>query len=154
MSRLNLNEPTGRLPISGPAPSRVEYPYGRPGDSFRNHAVRGKATCVAYHVGVDPNELGCVRKGNDYRYGTDDPRHAEMVADMRANGFRGGNGQRLHVWVTKDDIYMAEGNHRLRAAIEAGVLVDVEIRYYARVDEEFLLIPFDLENAKFRVVSD
>lgn len=152
---MRIGQSVGDFAIVGPKPRRVEYPYGLPGDGFRRHAKSLNATCVAYHMGVDPHSLAHLRNGNDYRYGTDDPRHLEMVEDMRNVGYRGGPGQRLIIHVTHDDAWFAEGNHRMRAALEAGLTsVEIEIRYLCNADEKRLLIPFDVEDTDIRVISD
>ena len=141
---MRIEMPAGRIAFDGPKPFRVEYPYGRPGDGFRGLAPEYKATCVAYHRGVDPRELADVRRGNGYRYGPGDELYERYKADMAANGYRGGDGQRIHIHVRPDDCYVAEGNHRLRIALEVGVTeVEIEVRYYCGIDAEHHLIPFD-----------
>lgn len=147
--------PTGRMPVAGPPPFRISYPFGRPGDGLRRLARPGKATCVALHRGVPPEGLAALRPGNGYRYGPGDPRHDAMVADMRENGYRGGDGGRIIVHVGDEEAWVAEGNHRLRAAIEAGLeAVEVEVRYLAGADVDYQLIPFDPDDPAIRVVED
>jgi hypothetical protein len=151
-SVMKIEIPAGRIEVEGPKPFRVEYPYGRPGDGFRSFAPENKATCVAYHRGVDPKALEGIRNGNEYRYGPGDARYEEILADMRQNGFRGGDGARLIIHVKPDDTYFAEGNHRMRIALEAGApTVEIEVRYYGSVDEEYHLIAFDDRDGTFRV---
>lgn len=145
----------GRFSINAPKPFRVEYPFGMPGDGFRKFAKEGKATCVAYHRGVDPASLSTLPAGNALRYGPGSEEFEALVGSMRRDGFVGGNGQRIIVHVSKDHAWVAEGNHRLAAAIAAGVdLVEVEVRYLANADEERLLIPFDPSDPAIRVVAD
>ena len=152
---MKFDIPAGRMPLDAPKPFRVEYPFGRPGDAFRRLAPDYKATCVAYHRGVDPRLLAALEPGNGYRYGPGDERYDSILADMRANGYRGGDGGRIHVHVRPDRTYVAEGNHRVRLACAAELdAVEVEVRYYGSVDEEFLLIPFDHRDPAIRVYAD
>jgi len=143
------------MEISGPKPFRVEYPYGLPGDSFRKLAPEGKATCVAYHRGVDPRQLAEIPNGNELRYGPGDLLYETLKESMLEKGFVGGNGQRLIIHVDDERVWIAEGNHRLAIALEVGVQeVEIEIRYLGRADEDFLLIPFDCEDPEIRVIAD
>jgi hypothetical protein len=130
-----------------PQPFRVEYPYGRPGDSFRLWAKPGKATCVAYYRRVDPQLLAHIRAGNELRY---DP--AELVSGMRQHGYQGGPGGEIIVYVDDSGARIGEGNHRLAAALQANVPVDVQVRYLNRADEDHLLWPIDPKRA--RVIDD
>jgi hypothetical protein len=136
-----------------PKPYLIEYPYGTPTDSFRNFAKDYNSTAVCYYRGVDPQSLvGKVRAGNALRYEVDD-----LVTDMRANGFKGGDGQRIHIWVDTDgDAYFAEGNHRFTAALQAGVQIELEIRYKGNADLNpgFLVFPYDPADPAIRVISD
>ena len=147
--------PTGRMPIEAPAPFKVEYPYGRPGDSFRAYAHSEKATCVAYHRDVPLAALADIRAGNEFRAGPGVSWFDEIVESMKADGFRGGSGQRLIIHVSRDDIWLAEGNHRRLAGTIAGLEhVELEIRYLGNADEDFLLIPFDADDPVIKVVAD
>jgi len=90
-----------------------------------------------------------------YRYGEDDARYIEMVDDMRKHGFKGGNGQRIIVHVNDHDAWIAEGNHRIRAALAADLTsIDLEIRYLGNADENHLLIPFDPADGNIQVISE
>jgi hypothetical protein len=142
--------------IEGPLPYKVEYPYGLPGDGFRSHARQYNATCVAYHRGVDPAALASVCKaGNAYRYIPGDERYEELKQSMIDNGFVGGPGQMLIVHVDENGPRMAEGNHRLRVAVEIGIeKVDVQVRYLMNSDERIMLIPFDPESGGFPVIHE
>lgn len=133
-----------------PKPHRVSYPYGRPGDGFRRHAETGKATCVVEYRNIDPRLLKDVPRGNSLRYELDD-----LVADMKENGYRGGPGQNILVYVSNAGAKIGEGNHRLAAAILAGVPgVDVQVRYLNGADETNLIWPIDLENPSLQVIED
>ena len=147
--------PIGKLVIDGPKPFRVEYPFGMPGDSFRNFAREGKATCVAYHRGVDSRALAAVERGNKLRYGPGDDRFEALKAGMLEHGYLGGDGQRIIVHVDHERAWIAEGNHRLEAALKTGISdVEVEIRYLNRADEDHLLIAFDPHDPSIRVYAD
>jgi hypothetical protein len=142
-----------RMSITGAAPYRVEYPYGRPGDGFRSHAKDYNATCVAYHRKVNPAELkSVVEYGNAFRYGPGSERYEEIKASMQKDGFIGGDGQQIIVHVDRQRTWFGEGNHRMRIALEVGVeAVEVQIRYLQSVDEAYHVIPFDNESGRFRV---
>lgn len=150
---MKIDIPVGRMVIEGPKPYRVEFPFGVPGDGFRRNAREGKATCVAYHRGVDPFLIaGAVERGNQYRYGPGDDRYEEIKLSMEKDGF---DGQDLIIYVDGQRTWMGEGNHRLMIANDAGLrAVNLQIRYLNRVDEEFLLLPFDWQDPEIRVVSD
>lgn len=148
--------PDFRRPIEGPLPYRVEYPYGLPGDSFRSLARDGNATCVAYHRGVDPRKIApAVRNGNKFRYGPGDQQYEEIKKSMEANGFLGGDGQQIILYVDDFNVKIGEGNHRMRIALEVGLdAVDLQIRYLKNADEHFHFIPFDHESGLFKVISE
>ncbi len=141
--------------IQGPLPFRVEYPFGYPGDSFRSLASPYNATCVAYHKNVDPRQLAAiVERGNNFRYGPGDERYETLKKSMEVSGFKGGDGQRIIVHVDADRSWIAEGNHRMKVALEVGVQeIEVEIRYLGSADEKYQLIPFDYKSKKFNVVT-
>lgn len=152
---MKIDIPVGRIPIDGPKPFRVEYPYGLPDDCFRRLAKDYNSTCISYHKGVDPNLLSEIENGNQYRYGPGDPQYEEIKQSMIQNGFIGGSGQRLIVFVEKDRMYLAEGNHRLKIALDVGVpTVEIQIHYKGNADQEFLLIPFDIDDPHINVISD
>lgn len=152
---MKFDLPAGRMPIEAPKPFRVEYPYGKPGDDFRTLAREGKTTCVAYHKGVDPVQLSGIEQGNLYRYGPGDERYETLKASMQQDGFIGGDAQRIIIHVDENRSWVAEGNHRLRVALEVEVpAVEIEVRYLNRCDEDFLLIPFDFNDPEIRVISD
>lgn len=132
---------------AAPQPFRVEYPFGRPGDSFRRLAGPHKATCVAYYRNVDPHLLAGIRAGNQLRYNP-----AELTADMQQRGYKGGAGGEIIVYVDPDDAKIGEGNHRLAAALRANVPVDVQVRYRNGADENNLLWPINLDRA--RIIDD
>lgn len=143
------------MPIDGPKPFRVEYPYGLPDDGFRSLAKDYNSTCISYHKGVDPRLLTDIENGNGYRYGPGDPQYDAIKQSMLKDGFLGGNGQRLIIYVEKDRTYIAEGNHRLRIALEVGVPeVEIQIHYKGNSDKDFLLIPFDADDPEIRVIHD
>lgn len=145
----------GQIPIQGPEPFRVEFPFGLPGDGFRKLCRKGKATCVAYHKGVDPSLLSEIGRGNEYRYGPGDEEYEALKSSMLAHGFIGGNGGRILIFVNDDRAWIAEGNHRLRVANEIGIPeVEVEIRYLNNADETFHLIPFDPSSPAIKVISE
>ena len=147
--------PAGRYEIEAPKPFRVEYPFGLPGDGFRRFADPYKSMCVAYHRGVDPAALAELPRGNELRYGPGDPLWERYLADMRENGYRGGDGGRIHVHVRPERTYVAEGNHRIAIALAAGVTeVEIEVRYYDDADVDGHLIPFDPKDPGIRVISD
>lgn len=136
-----------------PKPFRLEYPYGPPGDAFRGMAKPEKATCVAYYRGVDPELLRRIPQGNALRKSTEEM--AELVQNMRDHGFKGGDGQRILIYVEQDGRpRIGEGNHRAVAAIEAKVPVEVEIRYLGNSDLEHQVWPFDHLDPEIRVISD
>jgi len=135
-----------------PKPYRIEYPYGLPGDSFRHLANNEyKATAVVKYRSVDPKLLRSrTRPGNRLRY---DP--GQLAIDMRLNGYT--EGTPLIVYVSVDgDARIGEGNHRLVAAISAGIEVPVEIRYLWRSDENesFKVFPYDHKDPSIKVISD
>lgn len=142
--------------ITAPPPFRVEYPYGLPGDSFRDLAKDYNATCVAYHKGVDPRALSEIAEaGNAYRYGPGDQRYEEIKLSMIENGFIGGDAQRIIVHVDGTRAWIAEGNHRMRIALEVGVAeVEVEIRYLKNADETYHLIPIGDDAGLTRFISE
>lgn len=148
--------PDVRRSIEGPLPYRVEYPYGLPGDGLRSHARDLNATCVAYHRGVDPRKIApVVRNGNKYRYGPGDQQYEELKESMKANGFLGGDGQHIILYVDDFNVKIGEGNHRLRIALDVGLeAVDLQIRYLKNADEKFHFIPFDHTSGLFKVISD
>lgn len=152
---MRFETPVGAFAVEGPPPFRVEYPYGRPGDSFRRLNSGGKATCVAYHRGVDPRSLvGVVEHGNALRYGPGDERWDVKAEAMRRRGFVGGDGERIVVHVTPERTFMAEGNHRFEIALAVGAPdVEIEVRYYGDVDETRHLIPFDPSDPGLRVID-
>lgn len=72
---------------------------------------------------------------------------------MEADGFVGGDGQRIIIHVDKNRSWIA--NHRMRIALEVGVPeVEIEIRYLDRTDETFHLIPFDYRDSSILIISD
>lgn len=148
--------PDFRRSIEGPLPYRVEYPYGLPGDGFRTLAQNYNATCVAYHRGVDPKKIAAAAKnGNEYRYGPGDAQYEEIKASMKENGFIGGDGQQIILYVDDTTVKIGEGNHRLRIAVDVGVeAVDLQVRYLKSADESFHFIPFDHTSGLFKVISD
>lgn len=132
-----------------PKPFRVEYPFGLPGDGFRIFAEGTmKATCVAYYRGVDPELLRHFTRGNELRHDID-----ELVQSMRQHGFKGGDGQRIMVYVYNDPV-IAEGNHRLAAALIVGCPVEVEFRYIGNADMKRLAWPFDPNDPSIPVIAD
>jgi hypothetical protein len=145
-----------RFIASGPLPFKVEYPYGLPGDSFRGLAKEYNATCVAYHKKVDPRSIALVSEpGNKLRYGPEDQRYQEIKASMIANGFMGGPGQRIILHVDHEKVWVAEGNHRMKIALEVGIPeVDIEIRYLKNADEVYHVIPFDHTSGLFKVIHE
>lgn len=147
---MRIAEVTGLPPL----PYRVAYPFGLPGDGFRRHAHPMKATAVVKYRGIPVAELARLPRGNELRYPVD-----ALVADMRAHGWKyppGTGGQDIIVYVDAEGRpKIGEGNHRLDAAIQAGLAaVPVEVRYLGRSDEKFLLWPFDPADPRIRVISD
>lgn len=151
-----LKRPFVRRSIEGPLPYRVEYPYGLPGDGFRSLAKDANATCVAYHRGVDPRKIApAVVNGNKYRYGPGDDQYEEIKASMKENGYLGGDGQHIILYVDDTQVKIGEGNHRMRIALDVGIeAVDLQVRYLKNVDEKYHFIPFDHNSGLFKVVSD
>jgi hypothetical protein len=128
-----------------------------PGDGFRRHADAYKATAVVKYRAVPTSLLAKIKPANELRYSREEM--DALIADMRENGWKfppGYGGQDIIVYV---DWYGAskigEGNHRLYAAIRAGLpTVPVEVRYRGRSDEQYLIWPFDINDPHIRVVED
>ena len=126
-----------------PVPYSVSYPYGPPDDDFRSFANPNKATCVALYHDVNPHLLSVARPGNNLRYDI-----ADLVHDMRENGYKGGPAQEIILYVRPDgDIRVGEGNHRLAAAKIANVSVDLQVRYLGNSDLEHLIWPIGKERS-------
>ncbi len=142
-----------RFSIAGPQPYRVEYPYGRPGDGLRRSAQSYNATCISYHRNVNPEALkSVVEFGNKFRYGPESEQYQAIRTSMKKDGFLGGPGQQIIVHVDGDRAWFAEGNHRMKIALEVGIdAVEVQIRYLQNADEAYLIIPFDHQSGRFRV---
>ena len=137
--------------INNPVPYRIEYPYGRPGDDFRDHAPDYKATAVMYYKNVPTGLVAALPRGNDLRYDIKD-----LIDSMKENGWVGGRAQDIIVFVETDGkIEIGEGNHRTAAAVEAGIpAVSVQVQYLGRSDENHIIWPFDINNPKIRVIED
>ena len=132
-----------------PKPYRLEYPYGLPGDPLRGMAHPEKATCVAYYRGIDPELLRGIQRGNKLRYDV-----GELVQSMTDNGYQGGDGRRILLYVDANGTpRIGEGNHRLTAALEAHVPVEIEVRYEGNSDLEHLIWPFDPRDPTIRVID-
>ena len=63
---------------------------------------------------------------------------ADLVADLKARGMR--SPVTLHV-EQDGRVVIHEGNHRLRAALEAGIPVPVEVKYFGNAQRRGLVFP-------------
>lgn len=128
------NEVGGSLPGRGKAEFVQDNPstWRNATEEQRNYAATHPNSITAYfkNLYVDPKKLANIpgKKGEHLRI--EQKRVDELAESMRKEGFRVGSSPLICV-EQDGTAFVWEGNHRIRAAIQAGLdAIPVDIRYF------------------------